>query len=88
MLAARSAPSICPVDAITHVDAVLENGRMADKQAVDIDPDKCIFCGECVEMCPVSADLMQVNGQPENPVIKYEAFPELIQSHRFNKDAV
>ena len=48
-------PEICPVDAITHVDAVLENGRMVSKQAVDIDADKCIFCGECVEMCPVSA---------------------------------
>ena len=29
-------PSICPFDAITHVDAVLENGRMQKKQAVDI----------------------------------------------------
>ena len=79
-------PQICPVDAITHVDAVLENGRMLEKQAVDIDADKCIFCGECVEMCPVSAIKMSVNGQPENPVIQYEAFPELTQSTTFNKD--
>ena len=79
-------PQICPVDAITHVDAVLENGRMLEKQAVDIDADKCIFCGECVEMCPVSAIKMSVNGQPENPVIQYEAFPELTQSTTFNND--
>jgi formate hydrogenlyase subunit 6/NADH:ubiquinone oxidoreductase subunit I len=79
-------PEICPVDAINHVDAVLENGRMVTKQAVDIDADKCIFCGECVEMCPVSAISMTINGQPENPVIKYEAFPELTQSTIFNKD--
>jgi 4Fe-4S ferredoxin len=65
------------VDAITHVDAILENGRMTGKQAVDIDDGKCIFCGECMEMCPVSAISLTVNGQPENPVIKYEAFPEL-----------
>jgi formate hydrogenlyase subunit 6/NADH:ubiquinone oxidoreductase subunit I len=78
-------PSICPFDAITHVDAVLENGRMAHKQAVDIDPEKCVFCGECMEMCPVSVITLTVNGEPENPVIKYEAFPELVQSTVFDK---
>jgi len=78
-------PSICPFDAITHVDAVLENGRMVQKQAVDIDPEKCVFCGECMEMCPVSVISMTVNGEPENPVIKYEAFPELVQSTVFDK---
>ena len=79
-------PEICPVDAIKHVDAVLENGRMVSKQAVDIDADKCIFCGECAEMCPVSAINMTINDQPENPVIKYNAFPELTQSTVFTKD--
>jgi len=78
-------PSICPFDALTHVDAVLENGRMAEKQSVDVDPDKCVFCGECVEMCPVSVISMWVNEEPENPVIKYEAFPELVQFTQFNK---
>jgi formate hydrogenlyase subunit 6/NADH:ubiquinone oxidoreductase subunit I len=80
-------PEICPVDAITHVDAVLENGRMVQKQAVDIGAEKCIFCGECMEMCPVSAITMTVNGEPENPVIQYDAFPELGESTTFNKDA-
>jgi formate hydrogenlyase subunit 6/NADH:ubiquinone oxidoreductase subunit I len=79
-------PEICPVDAVIHVDAVLEDGRMAGKQAVDIDAEKCILCGECMEMCPVSAISLTVNGEPENPVIKYEAFPELIQSTTFDKD--
>lgn len=78
-------PSICPFDAITHVDAVLENGRMAVKQAVDIDPEKCVFCGMCVEMCPVSVISLIVNGEKENPVINYEAFPSLVQSTTFNK---
>jgi len=80
-------PEICPVDAIMHVDAVLENGRMVQKQAVDIDAEKCIFCGECMEMCPVSAITLTVNGEPENPVIKYDAFPELVESTNFDKDA-
>jgi len=80
-------PSICPVDAVQHVDAVLENGRMHQKQVVDINADKCIFCGECVEMCPVSAIDISVNGEKENPVIKYGAFPQLIQSTEFNQKA-
>ena len=79
-------PSICPFNAITHVDAVLENGRMVQKQVVDIDPEKCVFCGECMEMCPVSVISLTVNGEPENPVIKYETFPELVQSTVFTKD--
>ena len=78
-------PSICPFDAITHVDAVLENGRMVQKQAVDIDAEKCVFCGECMEMCPVSVISMTVNGEPENPAVDFEAFPELVQSTVFDK---
>lgn len=80
-------PSICPVEALTHVDAVLEDGRMVSKQSVDVDPEKCVFCGECVEMCPVSIISMEVNDEPENPVVKYEAFPELIQFTQFNKES-
>ncbi len=78
-------PQICPVDAITHVDAVLEDGRMQEKQSVDINAEKCIFCGECVIMCPVNAIDITINGEPENPVVRYEAFPELKQSTVFDK---
>lgn len=38
-----------------------------------------------MEMCPVSVISMTVNGEPENPVIKHEAFPELVQSTDFDK---
>ena len=79
-------PAVCPHEALTHVDAVLEDGRMSVKQLVDVDADKCVFCGECVEMCPLNAIDMTVNGEVENPVITYEAFPTLTQSTVFNKD--
>ena len=79
-------PLVCPKDALTHVDAVLEDGRMMSKQSVDVDPAKCILCGECVEVCPVNAIEMAINGQPEIPVIKYEAFPSFLQSTTFEKD--
>lgn len=78
-------PLTCPKDALTHVEAKLENGRMVTKQSVDVDAEKCIFCGECMEMCPVNAIEMIVNGKPENPVLTYEAFPKLGGSNVFNK---
>jgi ferredoxin len=77
-------PLVCPNDALTHVDAIVENGRMVKKQSIDVDPQKCILCGECVEVCPVNAIQMLINGQPENPVIKYEAFPVFEQSTTFD----
>ncbi len=79
-------PTVCPHDAIKHVDAVLENGRMVRKQSIEVDAAKCVFCGECEEMCPLNAIEMTVNGEAENPVIKYNAFPHLTQSTEFNKE--
>ena len=80
-------PLVCPKDALTHIDAVLEDGRMLQKQSVDVDPSKCILCGECVEVCPVNAIAMTINGKVENPVIKFEAFPTLLQSTTFDAEA-
>jgi ferredoxin len=37
-------------------------------------------------MCPMSAIEMTVNGEPEIPVIEYEAFPHLIHSNHFDRD--
>ena len=81
-------PLTCPKDALTHVDAVLENGRMVTKQSIDVDPEKCILCGECMEMCPVSAIDMTVNGQPENPVITLQRLPDPHPVHRLQQEAL
>lgn len=80
-------PLVCPKDAISHVPAVLENGRLTQKASVDIDPQKCVFCGMCVVMCPMKAITMEVNGKEEVPVQKAEAFPMLIESNKFNREA-
>jgi 4Fe-4S ferredoxin len=79
-------PLVCPKDAVIHVEGKIVDGRLAEKSSVDIDPDKCIFCGMCEVMCPKNAITLTVNGERENPVLVYGAFPDLIQSTTFDKE--
>jgi len=78
-------PTVCPKEALTHIDGEIINGRMASPPSVDVDPEKCVFCGICVETCPVHAIEMKVNGQPEIPVLKYDAYPEIRGHLTFTK---
>jgi len=78
-------PLVCPKDAVIHVEGEIVDGRLAEKSSVDIDPDKCNFCGMCEVMCPKNAITLTVNGERENPVLAYGAFPDLIQSTIFDK---
>lgn len=80
-------PTVCPKEALTHVEGEIVDGRMAAEPSVDVDPDLCVFCGICAEICTVHAITMSVNGQPENPVLKYEAFPEVRGHLNFDKDS-
>ncbi len=80
-------PHICPKDALSHVQGTVVDGRMATKLLVDVDPETCIFCGMCAAMCPVNAITMTRDSEPYNPVLAYEAFPVLIESTTFDRDA-
>lgn len=79
-------PLVCPKDAVEHVPGEIENGRLAEKPAVDIDEGACVFCGMCEVICPKNAITLTINGERENPVLVHEAFPELIQSTTFRAD--
>ena len=79
-------PLVCPKDAITYVDGVIENGSIVKNPSIDVDASKCVLCGMCVVMCPTNAIDMTINGKPEIPVLEYDAFPELIETTVFNKD--
>jgi 4Fe-4S ferredoxin len=79
-------PLVCPKDAVEHVPGEIENGRLVKKPAVDIDKDACVFCGMCEVMCPKNAITLTINGERENPVLVYEAFPALIESTTFHED--
>jgi 4Fe-4S ferredoxin len=70
---------VCPQEAIELRPGLVDNGRLVRKPTIDIDPTRCNFCGECVVLCPVNALRLMVNGEPEIPVLQYEAFPELLK---------
>jgi len=78
-------PTVCPKEALTHIDGEITNGRMTALPSVDVDPEKCVFCGICVETCPVHAIDMKVNGKHEIPVLEYEAYPEIRGHLTFTK---
>ena len=79
-------PLVCPKESVIHVEGEIVDGRLAKKPSVDIDPDTCVLCGICEVMCPKNAITMTINGQRENPVLVYGAFPDLIQSTTFDKE--
>jgi formate hydrogenlyase subunit 6/NADH:ubiquinone oxidoreductase subunit I len=80
-------PTACPKDALTHQDGEIMDGRMLTPPSVDVDPEACVMCGICVEICPVHAITMTINDKPENPVLEYGAFPEVRGHTSFDKDA-
>ncbi|MFZ3069565.1 MAG: 4Fe-4S binding protein [Anaerolineaceae bacterium] len=79
-------PIVCPMGALTHVPAVLEDGHIMVKASVEVDEKKCVNCGMCVVSCPTHAISMTINAKKEIPVLKYEAFPELIAKTIFKKE--
>lgn len=78
-------PTVCPKEALTHIDGEIIDGRMTTPPSVDVDPEKCVFCGICVETCPVHAIDMKVNGKHEIPVLEYDAYPEIRGHITFTK---
>jgi 4Fe-4S ferredoxin len=80
-------PLVCPKDAVLHQEGEIVNGRLAKQPSVDIDADTCVLCGMCEIMCPKNAITLTINGERENPVLVAGAFPDLVQSTVFDKDA-
>ena len=80
-------PLVCPKDSLTHVPGEIVDGRLTKKPAVDVDPETCVLCGMCEVMCPKNAITLTINGEREIPVLTYEAFPDLIQSTTFDREA-
>lgn len=78
---------VCPREAITLSAGELVDGRVVTAPAIDIDETRCSLCGECAATCPTHAYHMTVDGKPEIPVIKGEAFPYLLRRMQVNQEA-
>jgi len=75
----RICEKICPEEAVTPLPAVIRNGRLVRKGYVDIDVDKCTFCGECVVLCPLNAIKIEMDGKEVVQVVENEVFPILVK---------
>ena len=70
---------ICPKEAIQVTRTPKEEGREAKPPTVTVNEEKCHFCGICVAFCPFGALTLKINGEPVNPVVESESFPQLIR---------
>ena len=74
---------ICPQKAIYRVvPHVYNKGRIIRKAIIDIDENKCTFCGECVIFCPLNAITIESEGISEIPITNTEMFPSIAKSIR------
>jgi 4Fe-4S ferredoxin len=78
-------PCACPKEAVIHVPAELENGRLARRPTIDVDADKCVLCGICEVMCPKNAITLTINARRENPALTHGAFPPLTRATTFDR---
>lgn len=76
---------ICPKDAI-KLPKVVENsdGTCSYESPIDIDVEKCNFCGLCEVLCIFSAIKHYINGEHVTPVVDTGSFPQIIRSIELN----
>jgi ferredoxin len=79
-------PCVCPKEAVIHLPAEIEKGRLSRRPSIDIDPDKCVLCGICEVMCPKNAITLFINAERQNPVLIHGAFPRLTQATTFDRE--
>ena len=69
--------AVCPQESVGLLPGTVKEGKLVQPPTVDINPETCNFCGECVIVCPVNALSMLVDGQASIPVLELEVFPAL-----------
>lgn len=70
----------CPKEAIRLEKQPKTPGEKAKRAEIDIDLEKCNFCGICDILCPYGATKVTVNGEHILSVVEKESFPELIRN--------
>lgn len=76
---------VCPEGAVSEATPpLIVDGRLVRRGRVDINADKCTFCGECVVLCPLNAIKIEINNEEKIPVVENNAFPNLIKGISIN----
>jgi len=73
----RDCQIICPTEAISSSEALVEDGSLKEPIRMDIDPDLCHFCGQCAIICPTKAILWRENQEVIPTLISNGTFPIL-----------
>ncbi|MCF8024500.1 MAG: 4Fe-4S binding protein [Desulfobacteraceae bacterium] len=69
--------TICPTDAVSSTEPVVEEGRVREPIRMDIDPGKCIYCGLCMIVCPAKSITWRENENTMPTVMIEEILPPL-----------
>lgn len=76
---------ICLKNALNVTPMVAKDGGLSRLPVVDVDEKKCILCGVCATLCPLSAMEARVNDEKTSMFAKNGIVPSLIKSIKINK---
>jgi 4Fe-4S ferredoxin len=82
----RDCQVICPREAISSTDPVVEKGILKTPIRMDIDPDLCHFCGQCAIVCPTKAFFWRENQEEIPGLISSGIFPVLQEEINIQTD--
>lgn len=69
----------CPKEAITLAKQPKASDGKAQKAKIDVDLEKCNFCGICDVLCPYGAVKVTLNDEHALAVLEKESFPQYIR---------
>lgn len=73
----RDCQVICPSEAISSSEPIVEKGALKEPIRMDIDAGLCHFCGQCAIICPTKAIAWRENQEVIPAVISLGIFPVL-----------
>lgn len=76
----------CPREAIQVTCMPKIKGEKAKKPTVNINEEKCHYCGICEAVCPFGAMKIEINGKQVSPVIETESFPQFVRKIKVDEE--
>jgi 4Fe-4S ferredoxin len=73
----RDCQVVCPAEAVTSSEPLLNAGGLLKPVTVDLDEQKCHFCGQCAVICPTKAISWRENDEEEPAVQRRAILPRL-----------